>query len=116
MPQSKSYFHFPVNTTIDVKGISDVHDVVDKLVKLYRDCSWQDKFSCRLLLPKGDIKTTDLSRKIGMAIQTQFLLELRKNKLKPNIKEVRYIHDENHYGWVLASPSIHEAFEGSSRI
>lgn len=113
MPTSKSYSHFPVRDTIDVKGISDVHQVVDKLVKLYGDSGDQDKFSCRLLLPKGDIKTVELSKKIGMAIQTGLLLELRKNNLKPNIKQVRYIHDENHYGWVLANPIIHEAFEDS---
>src|SRR5215467_80362 len=114
MSQSRSYSSFPVNITIDVKGTADVHEVVEILVKQYGDLSAQDRFSCRILLPKGDTKTTQLSKKIGIAIQTGLLLGLRKNKLKPNIKEIRYIHDENHYGWVLASPSIHETFERSS--
>jgi hypothetical protein len=113
MSQSRSYSKFPVKVTIDVKGIGDVHDVVDRLVKLYGDSIDHDRFSCRLLLPKGDTKTTQLSKKIGIAIQTGLLLGLRKNKLKPNIKEIRYIHDKYHYGWVLASPSIHEGFESS---
>lgn len=113
MSLPRSYSNFPVKMTIDVKGTGDVLDVVDKLVKLYGESSDQDRFSCRLLLPKGDIKTTQLSKKIGVAIQTGLLLGLRKNKLKPNIKEVRYIHDDYHYGWVLASPSMHQAFESS---
>jgi hypothetical protein len=113
MSQSRSYSTFPVNITIDIKGTADVHEVVDNLVKQYGELGAQDRFSCRILLPKGDTKTTQLSKKIGMAIQTGILLGLRKNKLKPNIKEIRYIHDEDHYGWVLASPSVHETFERS---
>ena len=114
MSQHRLYSTFPVDVTIDVKGTDQVHEVVDKLVKLYQDSSAQERFSCRILLPKGDTKTTQLSKKIGVSIQTGLLLGLRKAKLKPNIKEIRYIHDENHYGWVLASPPIHEAFERSS--
>lgn len=114
MSQPRSYSNFPVRITIDIKGTADVHETVDNLVKLYGELSVQDRFSCRILLPKGDTKTTQLSKKIGIAIQTGLLLGLRKNKLKPNIKEIRYIHDENHYGWVLASPLIHETFERSS--
>jgi hypothetical protein len=34
------------------------------------------------------------------------LLALRKKKLKPNIKEIRYVHDENHYGWLLTDSEI----------
>ena len=113
MSQSRSYSNFPVKVTIDIKGTGDVHDVVDRLLKLYGDANNQGRFSCRLLLPRGDIKTTQLSKKIGIAIQTGLLLGLRKNKLKPNIKEVRYVHDEYHYGWVLANPLIHEEFESS---
>jgi hypothetical protein len=54
-------------------------------------------------MPK-DENTSTKTRTIGSLVQAELLLGLKKKKLKPNIKEVRYIHDETHYGWILASP------------
>jgi hypothetical protein len=27
------------------------------------------------------------------------------------VREVRYVHDESHYGWLLANPQVYERFE-----
>jgi len=29
----------------------------------------------------------------------------------PKVREVRYIHDESHYGWLLANSEVYERFE-----
>jgi hypothetical protein len=41
------------------------------------------------------------------------LLGLRKRNVVPNVREVRYIHDGHHYGWLLANPQVFEQFEKS---
>ena len=49
-------------------------------------------------------KLTSKAKKLGLTIQAELLLVLKKNKLKSNVREIRYIHDKDHYGWVLANP------------
>jgi hypothetical protein len=69
-----------------------------------------DKFSYRILLPR-DPKSTATAKKIGLAFQGEFVLGVRRRNVVPRIREVRYIHDESHYGWLLASPEVYEHFE-----
>jgi hypothetical protein len=40
-----------------------------------------------------------------MLTQEQFLSALRARKLKANLREIRYIHDLEHYGWLLFDPA-----------
>jgi hypothetical protein len=68
------------------------------------------KFSFRILLPR-DPKSTKKAKNLGLALQGEFLLGLRKRKLMPNVREVRYMHDQHHYGWLLANPEVYEQFE-----
>jgi hypothetical protein len=44
------------------------------------------------------------------------LLALKKNKLKLNLKEIRYIHDENHYGWLLFNPTVQERYFAKTNV
>src|SRR5919202_7138880 len=96
-----SYIDFPVHETIDVKDVSDIRVAVDIIVQAYVHLGQRGNFSYRLLLPKGE-KLTSKAKKLGLTIQTEFLLALKK-KLKPNVLEIRYMHDKDHYGWILAS-------------
>jgi hypothetical protein len=98
-----AYVNFPVHETIDVKDASDIHIAVDKMVEAYVYLSQYGNFSYRLLLPKGE-KLTSKAKKLGLTIQAELLLALRNKNLKPNVREIRYIHDNDHYGWVLANP------------
>src|SRR5919202_2574049 len=100
---SNSYVNFPVHETIDVKDISDIRITVDKIVDAYVLLGQDGNFSYRILLPKGE-KLTSKAKKLGLTVQAELLLALRKKKLKPNVREIRYIHDKDHYGWVLANP------------
>jgi hypothetical protein len=96
--------------TIDLNSTSTIREVADRMVEAYLQQQPQRKFSYRILLPR-DPKSTRKAKTIGLAFQGEFLLGLRKRKVIPDIREVRYIHDEHHYGWLLATPEVFEQFE-----
>jgi hypothetical protein len=106
------YVKFPVIETIDLSGTSSstIREAVDRMVEAYLKKEPLGKFSYRILLPR-DPKSTRKAKMIGLSFQGEFLLGLRKRKIIPNLREVRYIHDENHYGWLLANPQVFEQFE-----
>jgi len=105
-----SYSDFPVHETIELQEISDIRHAVDKMVDAYSRQSNTGDFSYRILLPKSG-KSNSKAKRLGIAFQGEFVLALRKKNLLPNVREVRYIHDNSHYGWLLASPQIYERFE-----
>ena len=98
-----SYVDFPVHETIDVKDVSDIRITIDRIVEAYVHLGQDGNFSYRILLPKGE-KLTSNAKKLGLTVQAEFLLALKKKQLKLNVKDIRYIHDKTHYGWILANP------------
>lgn len=94
---------------------SNIRETVDKMVEAYLLQESLGKFSYRILLPR-DEKSTSKAKRIGLTFQGEFLLGLRRRKVMPNIREVRYIHDEKHYGWLLANPQVYEQFEKGSSM
>jgi hypothetical protein len=104
------YARFPVLETIDMKEASDIRRAVDKMVEAYVAQESQDRFSYRILLPR-DQKSTAKAKRIGLAFQGEFVLGLRRRNVVPKVREVRYVHDESHYGWLLASPEAYARFE-----
>jgi hypothetical protein len=109
MPPSP-YVRFPVNETIDLSETSYIRQAVDRMVQAYLAQEPLGKFSYRILLPR-DQKSTTKAKRIGLAFQGEFVLGLRRRNVVPNVREVRYIHDEHHYGWLLANPQVYERFE-----
>jgi hypothetical protein len=107
---SSHYVRFPVIETIDIREASDIRHVVDRMVEVYVTQESQGRFSYRILLPR-DLKSTAKAKRIGLAFQGEFVLGLRKRNIVPRIREVRYIHDESHFGWLLANPEMYERFE-----
>jgi hypothetical protein len=104
------YVKFPVIETIDLGGTSTIRQAVDRMVEAYLAKDPIGKFSYRILLPR-DQKSTRNARMMGLAFQGEFLLGLRRRNVVPKLREVRYIHDEHHYGWLLANPQVYEQFE-----
>jgi len=104
------YARFPVIETIDLSGTATIRNTVDRMVEAYLAQDLVGKFSYRILLPR-DQKSTRKAKTIGLAFQGEFLLGLRRRNVVPNVREVRYIHDEHHYGWLLANPQVYEQFE-----
>jgi len=107
---SSLYKNFPVHETIDITDLSDIPKAIVNMVEAYAYLNEQGNFSYRLLLPRGEKSLTAKAKKIGLVLQAELLLSLKKNKLKVNLKEIRYIHDENHYGWLLFNPTIQERY------
>jgi hypothetical protein len=104
------YSRFPVIETIDLRSVSTVRQAADRMVEEYLMQQPLGRFSFRILLPR-DPKSTKKAKTLGLALQGEFLLALRKRKLVPNVREVRYMHDEHHYGWLLANPEVFQQFE-----
>jgi hypothetical protein len=104
------YVKFPVIETIDLSGTSTIRQAVDRMVEAYLARNPVRKFSYRILLPR-DQKSTRNAKMIGLAFQGEFILGLRRRNVVPNLREVRYVHDEHHYGWLLANPELFEQFE-----
>lgn len=104
------YVIFPVNETIDLSDLTNIRQTVDKMVEAYLAQESMGKFSYRILLPREE-KSTAKAKRIGITFQGELLLGLRRQKVVPNIREVRYLHDEKHYGWLLANPQVFEQFE-----
>ncbi|MGI0048033.1 MAG: hypothetical protein ACREAW_00690 [Nitrososphaera sp.] len=107
------YVRFPVLETIDVRDSSDIRRAVDRMVEAYVAQGSQGNFSYRVLLPR-DQKSAAKAKRLGLAFQGEFVLGLRKRNVVPKVREVRYVHDESHYGWLLADPDVHERFEKGS--
>ena len=104
-----NYASFPVHETIELREVSDIRRAVDKMAEAYVRQSSTGEFSYRILLPRGE-KLTARAKKMGLAFQGEFVLAIRKKNLVPSVREVRYVHDDSHYGWLLASPQVFEKF------
>ncbi|MDQ6666955.1 MAG: hypothetical protein M3Y53_01870, partial [Thermoproteota archaeon] len=100
--------------TIEIKEISDIHDAIKKMVQTYAVKNDAVEFSYRLLLPRGEELTTK-SKRIGKTARAEFLLSLRTKKLKPNLREIRYVHDVDHYGWLLVDPTVYDRSSAAKR-
>jgi hypothetical protein len=105
-----SYSGFPVHETIELQEVSDIRRAVDQMVEAYIRQNDTGDFSYRILLPR-DEKSNTKAKRIGIAFQGEFVLALRKKNVMPNVREVRYVHDNSHYGWLLANPKVFERFE-----
>lgn len=110
MTSPASYASFPVHETIELKEISDIRLAVDRILEAYIRMAPDGSFSYRILLPRGE-NLTGKAKRIGIAFQGEFVIGLRKKNLMPHVQEVRYLHDEFHYGWLLASPQAFERFQ-----
>lgn len=104
------YVLFPASETIELAEISDIRSAVDKALEAYVSHINDSNFSLRILLPRGE-KLTGRAKKLGITFQGEFLIGLRRRNLSPQVREVRYLHDERHYGWLLANPSVFEQFD-----
>lgn len=101
------YTNFPVLETFEVREIGHIRKMVEDITSHYQITRIQGEFCVRILLPRG--ATLDLlSRKLGLIIQAELLLSLRRKNLRPDIREVRYMHDQNHYGWLLLNPKVYD--------
>jgi hypothetical protein len=98
------YRTLQVSKTFKVSSGLDVSSIVTQLVDFIEKKSSIDGFSVRILLPRGD-EDDSLARKWGASLRSGLLLALKSREIRPNLREVRYVHDKYYYGWVLIEPN-----------
>ena len=103
---------FTADYTDNLDSFKDVSIVCKKLVNHYAKCYSNHNFSYRILLQRsGETpKANNISRKLGLQLQNEMLSGIRNLKLRPNIKEYRYVHDDSHFGWLLLDPALTNRF------
>ena len=93
----------PVHKTLFLEKIEQVRSVCDDMIRDYIKLEPTNDFTYRILLPRLKNNNNKLAKKIGLSLQLEFTSQLRKRKLKIKMKEIRYIHDTTHFGWILTT-------------
>ena len=106
MTANPNFFRtFKVSKTFQVSSAQDITKIVTQLADLIETNGGMDGLSVRILLPRED-GSGSRARKWGAYLRSGLILALKKRKIRPNLREVRYVHDEYHYGWILIEPSL----------
>ena len=108
---SEYYSNLPIDDTLKVNDFKDISKNVEKMIDNYIK-NKDNSFSCRILLPR-DKSDNKKAKKIGLNIQLEFLSELRKRKISTRLREIKYVHDDNYFGWLLLSTYEYEKLEKS---
>lgn len=90
----------PVHKTFLLEKLEQVQSVCDSMILDYISLEQTNDFSYRILLPRNK-ENNKLAKKLGLSLQLEFTSQLRKRKLKTKMKEIRYIHDTKHFGWII---------------
>lgn len=90
-----------VYSTVSVDEQSDLRKVVDNFIDSYVEISKEQMFSYRILLPRNIGSSNSLAKKLGLILQGEIIISMKKRKLKPDVREIRYLHDEEHFGWLF---------------
>jgi hypothetical protein len=92
----------PVHKTLLLEKLEQVQSVCDSMILDYISLEQTNDFSYRILLPRNK-ENNKLAKKLGLSLQLEFTSQLRKRKLKIKMKEIRYIHDTKHFGWIITT-------------
>jgi len=92
----------PVHKTLILEKLEQVRPVCDSMILDYMSLESTNNFSYRILLPR--VKDNNkLAKKLGLSLQLEFSSQLRKHKIKIKMKDIRYIHDTTHFGWIITN-------------
>jgi hypothetical protein len=106
---SSQLVNFPVQLTCKISNMSEIKPMIDEFIDHYKKFQ-SGEFSWRILLPRHSQSDHDIKR-LGAAIYGELMLSLKKNKLIANLRDLRYIHDDDNYGWLLLNPKMAEKLE-----
>lgn len=106
---SSQLVNFPVQLTCKISDVSEIKPMIDEFIYHYKKLQ-SGEFSWRILLPRHSKSDHDIKR-LGAAIYGELMLSLKKNKLIVNLRDLRYIHDNDNYGWLLLNPKMAEKLE-----
>lgn len=109
---SNFYRALKVLKTFEVNSAQDVTDIVAQLADLIEK---NDSMSARILLPREGGNHLH-AQKWGVSLRSTLILALKTRRIRPNLREVRYIHDEQHYGWIFIEPRLLSSLQNDESI
>jgi hypothetical protein len=99
------YRTLKVSKTFQIRSTEDITNIVTQLADfIEKNVSLHD-LSVRILLPR-EAGSGSRAQKWGLSLRSGLILALKRKGVRPNLKEVRYVHDEYHYGWILIEPRL----------
>jgi hypothetical protein len=54
------------------------------------------------------LKSENDVKRLGATVYSEIMFSFKKNKLPMNLRDIRYIHDADNYGWLLLNPKVAE--------
>ena len=99
------YRTLKVSKTFQVRSTEDITNIVTQLADFIEENVSLDDLSVRILLPR-EAGSGSRAQKWGLSLRSGLILALKRKGVRPNLKEVRYVHDEYHYGWILIEPRL----------
>ena len=104
---------FRTDFTVKVVNFEEIPSISKKILDHYKKCYLNHNFTYRILLPRvpDSDDVSNKSKKMGLFLHNELISGIKSTKLRVNIKEFRYVHDGDHYGWILFDPSFSQHFE-----
>ena len=108
MSDSSTFWRdLPVHKTLLLEKLENVKSTCDIMILDYLKLEKSNNFSYRILLPRNE-ENNKLAKEIGLSLQLEFLSQLRKRKIKTHIREIKYVHDSKHFGWLLINSDLYQ--------
>jgi hypothetical protein len=106
MTTNPNYYRtLKVSKTFQVISVHDISTIVTQLANYIEKNSSMDDLSVRILLPR-EAGSGSHAQKWGLSLRSGLILALKRKKIRPSLREVRYVHDDSHYGWILIDPRL----------
>ena len=99
--------NLPVYNTLLIETLENVKSTCDIIMQDFLKLEKSNNFSYRILLPRNN-ENNKLAKQIGLSIQLELLSQLRKRKIKIYMKEIKYVHDQEHFGWLLINSDLYQ--------
>lgn len=100
-----------MRSTVCVDQKSNLREVVDDFINSYVQIQKNGKFSYRILLPREAESSNSLAKKLGLILEAEIVLALKRREIQLALREIRYVHDEHHYGWLFLDPFLFDELE-----
>jgi hypothetical protein len=107
MSNSTFWKNLTVYNTLILTDLRNVKSTCDIILNDFLKLEKSNNFSYRILLPRND-ENNKLAKQIGFSLQLELFSQLRKQKIKTYLKEIKYVHDQNHFGWLLISSHLYQ--------
>lgn len=99
------YRTLKVSKTFQVISAHDISTIVTQIANYIEKNSSMDDLSVRILLPR-EAGSGSRAQKWGLSLRSGLILALKRKRIRPTLREVRYVHDDGHYGWILIDPRL----------